>query len=106
MKTTNKTLGREQRLDRVIIRGEVSDHSHIVVGDATITRNDNGEIEISVGNEGATLRHLLESLFVESGQEVWTKEHADIELTPNHTYSHVQQKEYDPYADTIREVRD
>ena len=103
---TRKALTKEQRLDRVIIRGEVSDHSHIVCGDATITRNKNGSINIAVGNEGAVLRHLLESSFVESGTEVWTQEHADIELTPNHIYEHVQQKEYDPYADKIREVRD
>ena len=93
------------RKDRIIARGEHSNHCHVVVGDdVDIKRNDNGELIIEVGNEGAVLRHLLESNWLE-GQEVWTKEHKDIKLKPG-SYKYVAQIEYDPFEEIIREVLD
>ena len=90
----------------MIARGEHTNHSHVVVGDATVTRNDKGEILVAVGEEGATLRHILESNFVETGEEVWTGEHKDIELQPNTEYNYVAQVEFDPFEKTIQRVRD
>lgn len=93
-----------ERKNRIIVRGEVTDHSHIITGDAEITRNSSGEILIEVGSEGALLRHLLESRWLE-GEEVWTKEHEDIKVDPG-SYKFIQQVEYDPYEDIIRDIRD
>jgi len=95
-------MTKKERKNRIIARGEVSGHSHIVVGDA-IVRNENGEILIEVTGK-ASIRHLLETAWME-GQEVWTKEHADIELEPG-KYKYIQQQEYDPYQDIIQKVRD
>lgn len=67
------------RTDRIIARGEFSDHCHVVTGDAKIIRNPNGEIIIEVGNEGAVLKHILETAWIE-GREEWTGEHKDINL--------------------------
>ena len=94
----------QDRKNRIVARGEHSNHSHIVVGDAEVT-NKNGEIFIKVGPNGATIKHLLESNWL-AGQEVWTKEHTDIELPANTDYKYVPQLEYDPYAETIRAVQD
>jgi hypothetical protein len=94
----------KERKLRVIARGEHSNHSHVVVGEAKVTEKD-GVTFITVEKDGdATLRHILESEWLK-GNEVWTKEHHDIELEAG-TYEYVQQSEYDPYEDKIRQVRD
>ncbi len=59
---------------------------------------------MEVGNEGAVLRHLLETQWL-AGQEVWTEEHTDINLDPG-VYKYVPQTEYDPYEGVIRQVLD
>lgn len=94
----------EERKNRIIARGEHSGHSHIAVGDCEVKRNKSGEVIIQVGEEGAFLKHLLESAWME-GNEIWTKEHSDVKLEPG-TYKYIQQNEYDPYEDVIRQVRD
>jgi len=72
-------------------------------GGAVVTTNNN-EIIVEVGNEGAVLKHILESEWMK-GNEVWTKEHKDIPLEKG-TYKYVAQKEYDPFAQIIRNVLD
>ena len=98
-------MNKQERLNRIIARGEHSNHSHVVVGDAEIIRNDNGEIIVKTGDEGAVLKHILESNWME-GQEVWTKEHKDIKLDPNKEYKYIAQVEFDPFEKKIREVID
>ena len=110
-----------ERINRVIARGEGSNHAHVIVGDATVIRNEKGEILIEIGNEGAVLRHILESSWIE-GQEVHTGEHTDIDLEElpaqirqgdvmlekigARTYKYIGQVEYDPYNDVIKRVMD
>lgn len=123
----NQKLTKKERATRVIARGEVSNHSHVIVGDATIERNSNGEIIMEVNGEDVILRHILESNWL-NGEEKWSEEHLDIpipkesemeighvigrqgdiaiEKTGKNTYKFIQQIEYDPYQDIIREVRD
>ena len=94
----------EERRLRVIARGEHSNHSHVIVGEATVEERD-GATYITVKNDGdASIKHILESEWLK-GNEVWTKEHTDIEIQKG-TYKYIQQVEYDPYDDKIREVRD
>lgn len=89
----------------VIARGEVSNHCHVVVGEQVIVdRTKDGRILITVGNEGAVLKHVLETDWLE-GNEVWTKEHKDIPLEKGE-YEFVQQMEFDPYEDIIKSVKD
>lgn len=95
----------EDRKNRIVARGEHSNHSHVIVGDAEVRRNENGEINITTGKEGATLRHILESNWLE-GEEVWTGEHEDVKLEPNREYTYVAQEEYDPFEDVVRRVLD
>ena len=96
-------MRKEERLNRIIARGEHTNHSHVVVGDAEVLNQD-GVITISVGNEGAVLRHILESNWLE-GEEVWTKEHKDIPLEKG-TYKYIAQIEYDPFEKIVRRVLD
>jgi hypothetical protein len=99
-------MNKTERQNRVIARGEVSGHSHIVVGEnVTITR-EKDRVIIEVGeNSNAALKHLLEEPFIKEGKEVWTKEHKDIPLAPG-KYEYIQQVEFDPYADLILSVQD
>lgn len=98
-------LTKEQRMQRIIARGEHSNHSHIVCGDDVVIREEKGTTYVTVGNSGAVLRHLLEREYVESGREVWTQEHADIQL-PEGEYRYVAQTEYNPLDEEVRKVRD
>ena len=114
-------MKKEQRKSRVIARGEGSNHSHVIVGDAEVTTNNKGEIFVEIGNEGAVLKHILETEWMQ-GREVWTGEHTDISLTDmpaqvrhgdvmlekvaERTYKYVPQVEYDPYNDIIQQVKD
>lgn len=97
-------MTKEERQLRVIARGEHSNHSHVIVGEAIVEEKD-GSTFITIENDGdASIKHILESEWLE-GREVWTKEHKDIELEKG-TYEYIQQSEYDPYADKIIQVRD
>lgn len=115
-------MKKEERKSRIIARGEVSGHSHVITGDA-IVRNSNGEILIDIGTEGAVIKHLIESAFVEEGREVWTKEHSDISLADlpeqvrhgdvmlelienTRTYRYVPQISFDPLTERISRVED
>jgi hypothetical protein len=110
----------QDRKSRIIARGEHSNHSHIITGDA-IVRNERGEIIIEIGQEGVVLKHLLETDWLD-GKEVWTKEHTDIDLSslPNQvrhgdvmlerisdrTYKFIQQQVFDPLTKRIEAARD
>src|SRR6476646_3402315 len=109
----------QERKKRIIARGEISDHAHVITGDATI-RNEGGEILIDItGN--ASIEHLVETAWLQ-GKEEWTKEHAPIELKemPAYirqgdiflekigpkTYKYIQQQVFDPLTKRIEAARD
>lgn len=96
-------MNKQERQNRIIARGEHSNHSHVIVGEAEVTRNENGEILVNVTGE-ANIRHLLETNWLE-GEEVWTKEHKDIPLERG-SYKFIQQQEFDPFEKHIQNVRD
>ena len=96
-------MKKEERKSRILARGESQDHCHVIVGDAEVS-NANNEILIDVYGD-ATIKHLIESVWVEQGVEKWTKEHADITLERG-KYKYIPQIEYDPYEDIIRNVLD
>jgi len=97
-------MNKLERLNRVIARGEKSNNSHVIVGDATIERDAQGRILVNVGDEGAFLKHLLETEWME-GREAWTGEHTDIPLEKGQ-YEFIQQVEYDPYNEIIKVIKD
>ena len=97
-------MEKEKRLNRIIARGEVGGHSHVITGECIIERNRKSVI-IHAGKNCA-IKHLLEQPFVEEGIEVWTKEHKDIDLIEGESYEYIQQIEYDPYSKLIQNVID
>lgn len=115
-----KKLTQEQRKSRIIARGEFSNHAHIIVGDAEVETSE-GNIYITIGDNGASIKHLLETAWL-AGEEKWTEEHADIDLSelPNKVrhgdvmlkkvgerkYQYVQQKVFDPLSQRIEDARD
>lgn len=103
MKTSLIPQGAVKIESRVIARGEVSGHSHIITGNADVYELKRDKF-IHVKGE-ATIKHLLEKEYVEEGLEVWTKEHTDIQLQPGF-YKYVPQIEFDPYDEVIRRVQD
>jgi len=98
-------MTKEQRKQRVLARGEKSGHSHIIVGECEIS-NEGGITTVTVGEDAEVfIKHLMETAYVEHGEEVWTKEHHDIKLKPG-KYDFIQQQEFDPYTNVIRQARD
>lgn len=105
--------------NRIIARGEFSDHAHVLTGKATIERTVDG-VFINCEDGAATMKHLLESKWKE-GKEQWTGEHTDILITgepwirhgdvylkkvSEGRYKYIHQTEYDPFEEIIRQVRD
>lgn len=105
MKNKTQNLTREQRKARIVARGEHSNHSHVISGDDVLIREERGTTYITVGNSGAVLKHILENEYLETGAEIWTKEHTDIELPPGE-YEYVAQIEFNPLDETVRKVQD
>lgn len=115
-----KKLTTQERKKRIIARGEFSDHAHVIVGDAEI-ETKGGNTYITIGDGGASIKHLLETAWL-NGNEVWTKEHTDIDLTelPNQVrhgdimlkkieerkYQLIQQQVFDPLTKRIEAARD
>lgn len=92
----------QERTKRIIARGEFSDHCHVIVG--AVEFDSNGRI--IVGEDcNAILRHLIESKWVETGEEVWTEEHNDIKLSPG-VYEYVPQIVFDPLTKRIEAAKD
>lgn len=116
-------MKKEERQQRVIARGEGSNHSHVITGDKVRVYQKSGETFIEVGEDSnAVLKHLMETEWL-NGKEVWTKEHSDISLKglpkqvrhgdcflelidQKGTYKYIPQLEYDPYNEIIRKVID
>lgn len=111
--------------DRIIARGEFSDHCHVVTGNCTIERKDDA-IYINTEDSSCVMKHLLESKFLQ-GQEVWTGEHNDIVISDEaiqksgglirhgdvllkreskNRYKYIPQLEFDPFEETISTVKD
>jgi hypothetical protein len=94
---------KKQELEkRIIARGEFSNHSHIVVGDANVYE-ENGTTFIDA-EQDVTIEHLLESAWM-NGTKEWTKEHSPIPLEKG-KYEVVLQIQYDPYQKAAERARD
>lgn len=114
-------MTKQDRINRIIAKGEGSNHSHVMIGDCKVSRNKEGEILIKVGDEGAVLKHILESNWLQ-GEEKHTNEHEEIsligfpkqirqgdvmlELVSKDTYQYIPQMEYHPYNKMIVKVID
>ena len=93
---------KEERMERILARGEFSGHCHVIIGEEIrIEKNSKGEILIKVNEGEAILKHILETPWVEDGEQIWTKEHKDIVLEKG-TYKFIQQNEYNPYPQKSR----
>lgn len=85
-------MTKQERQNRVVARGEHSDHAHVITGDVNV--KEDGILE--VGEKGGAIKHLVESVWVEKGVEKWTGEHLDIDLEPGSKYKTVRQREFHP----------
>lgn len=111
-------MKKEERLNRIIARGELTNHAHVICGEAEIERTEKG-VFINCEDGKAVMKHLLETAWIE-GEEKWTGEHADIEIrgdlirhgdvmlkrVSEKRYQYIQQQEYDPFEKIIRAVKD
>lgn len=97
-------MTKKERSTRIIARGEVSGHSHIVTGNADVYVK-NKQVFINAKDDNCVIKHLLEQPFVEEGKEVWTKEHTDIPLRKG-LQRYVPQLEYNPMDKLVQKVND
>ncbi len=94
-------MTQQERKNRIIARGEFSNHCHVITGDVQYDK----ENRIVVGDDSnAVLKHLLETEWME-GKEIWTGEHTDIKLKPG-IYEYVPQIVYDPLQKRIESAAD
>lgn len=94
-------MNKNERIQRIIARGENSNHCHVITGDVTFDMK--GRI-IAGEDSNAVLKHLLEREWMD-GNEVWTGEHTDIKL-PTGIYEYVPQIVFDPLTKRIEAARD
>ena len=94
-------MEKQEREKRILARGEVSGHCHVITGDVEF--DSQGRIIVSE-NSNAILKHILEKDWME-GKEVWTEEHNDIKLNPG-TYEYVPQQVFDPLTKRIESAQD
>ena len=85
--------------NKLIARGESSNHAHFADGDGVEVLEDTDGTLYVRASDDFNVQHLMES----SG--VWTKEHTPTPFAKG-CYRYVPQREYDPYADAVREVLD
>lgn len=112
-------MKKEERISRIIARGEHSNHCHVVTGNATVERIGKDTF-INVEDSTAVMRHLLETDWL-GGKETWTQEHEDIEIgksplirhgdvilkeVSKGRYKYIQEIEYDPFDDIIAKIKD
>lgn len=94
---------------RIIARGEWSDHSHVVTGDAKIFESE-GKLYIGVGENGAKLQHTFESkldfMTLSEERDMEVADHEIIELPPNSCFEVNIQNEYNPYSKLFEQVKD
>ena len=90
-------MNREQR---IIAKGEFSNHCHVITGDVEFK----GKQIIVSEDSNASIKHLLESDWMR-GVETWTGEHTDIALTPG-IYEYVPQLVFDPLLKRIESAKD
>jgi hypothetical protein len=94
-------MKKQEREQRILARGEHTNHCHVIVGDVSFKGK-----QIIVGeNSDAVLRHLLETEWTEKGEEIWTGEHTDIKL-PAGTYEYCPQVVFDPLTKRIENAKD
>lgn len=94
-------MNTQERKNRILARGEHSNHCHVVVGDVKFDSQN----RILVGEDSnAVLRHLLETDWLD-GKETWTGEHKDITLSPG-VYEYVPQQVFDPLTKRIEAAKD
>jgi hypothetical protein len=92
--------------ERIVARGEHTDHSHIVYGEAArIYHTLQGEMYVDTREGAAIIRHVLESRH-QQGIQIWTGEHRTLLLPHGKVYQIKQQSEYDPYSRMMWGVMD
>jgi hypothetical protein len=88
---------------RPLALGEVSGHAHVVEPETKTGTYDlfqyNGKTFVSVGGDGAQLRHVR----LHTGQQA---DHNPIKLEPNTVYEVILQNEYNPEAESFQRVLD
>lgn len=94
-------MNKHERTNRIIARGEFSNHCHVVTGNVQF--DEKGRVLVSE-DSNAVLKHLLEKEWL-TGEEVWTGEHTDIKLEPG-VYEYISQQVFDPLTQRIEAARD
>lgn len=92
------------KTSRIVARGEHSDHSHIITGQAEVLTDSSKNLYVDATN--ASIEHLIESIFKKTNKAVWTKEHLPIKLEKGRCYKVVQQKELNPFTQKAVKVWD
>jgi len=99
---------RQQTSESLLVRGEGRNHGHFIKGESIQILKAHSD-ELTEGG-GIITQYLnveteaqLEHLLIDSG--VWTREHQPIKVPPG-KYRVIKQREFNPYLNAIRAVKD
>ncbi len=84
--------------DKTLAIGESMNHGHMLVGEAMVYETEKNEKYFEVFGD-CSLKHL------KIDNRAWTQEHHEI-LLPKGKYKVIHQREYDPYEEVVRSIRD
>src|SRR5688572_10023909 len=96
--------------DRIIARGETSDHAHILTGDVELFEDEKGRRYAVVGSDGAFHQHYKESMINEetfkANKNISNCDHTKECKIPEGTYALGLDRQYDPNAEVWIQNKD
>lgn len=106
---TNLPKGARPVAQKPLAYGEKSGHIHVVTGDVQLFEVADGTLFAAVGNDGATMQHVHQSLFrgdYTTKESLSKADHNPTPLAPNKVYKIGIHKKYNPFQKTWERVID
>jgi len=89
--------------DKILARGEVSGHAHILTGDVELFKDSNGNVFAAVGKDGAYHQHYKENMITEetfkANKNISNCDHTKECFIPEGFYAIGIDRQFDPNAE-------
>jgi hypothetical protein len=95
--------------NKPIALGEKSGHMHVVTGDVELFEDESGNMFASIGEGGALLQHVHDSVFngdYSTNKQFQIADHKSVTLKPNTTFMFGIHKRFNPFQKVWEKVID